>query len=363
MRILQVITSLLTGGAEKLIVDISARLKNYGHDVDVVVFNGERTPFLDDLNKTGCRVIKFSEKGSVYNPFYILKLKNILSEYDIIHTHNTSSQLFTAIANLFVGKPIVTTEHNTSNRRRNHMLWKPMDRWMYAQYDHIICISDKAEENLRGYLGRCATSMSIIYNGIDVERFHSAKEMDNLKSNRFVIVMVSAFRRQKDQRTLIDAMSLLSDDDYELWLVGDGDLRLDMESYVKQNGIKQQVCFWGNRNDIPNILHSADVVCMSSHYEGLSLSSLEGMSVGKPFVATDVDGLREVTQGYGILVPHQDAEALAKVIRQLHDDREYYRQVADACYERAKQFDINRMVEAYNNVYKTMVSSPKSDIV
>jgi glycosyltransferase involved in cell wall biosynthesis len=67
-----------------------------------------------------------------------------------------------------------------------------------------------------------------------------------------------------------------------------------------------------------------------------------------------VNGLREVTQGYGILFPHEDAEALAQIIRQLHDDREYYQEVADRCYERAKEFDIQKMAEAYAYAYREL---------
>ena len=90
---------------------------------------------------------------------------------------------------------------------------------------------------------------------------------------------------------------------------------------------------------------------MSSHWEGLSLSNIEGMSIGKPFVASNVNGLKEVTKDYGILFPHEDAVTLAKIIQKLHNDEEYYRQIADKCYERAKQFDISRMVIQYNEKY------------
>ena len=103
---------------------------------------------------------------------------------------------------------------------------------------------------------------------------------------------------------------------------------------------------------MPRILKSADVVVMSSHWEGLSLSNIEGMSAGKPFIASNVNGLREVTEGYGILFPHEDAQALADIIRRLHDDPEYYAQTAQRCYERAKQFDIGTMVERYDSVYR-----------
>jgi glycosyltransferase involved in cell wall biosynthesis len=78
------------------------------------------------------------------------------------------------------------------------------------------------------------------------------------------------------------------------------------------------------------------------------------MSVGKPFVASDVNGLREVTKDYGILFPHEDEKALAEIIIKLHDDKVYYKQVANKCYERAQQFDIKTMVKAYNNIYLSL---------
>lgn len=114
---------------------------------------------------------------------------------------------------------------------------------------------------------------------------------------------------------------------------------------------KENIKFLGVRSDIPEILNTADIVVMSSHYEGLSLSSVEGMSVGKPFIASDVDGLHEVVNGYGILVPHQDTKALADEISHLATDT-HYQQVANKCWQRALMYDIKTMVEGYEGVYK-----------
>ena len=91
---------------------------------------------------------------------------------------------------------------------------------------------------------------------------------------------------------------------------------------------------------------------MSSHWEGLSLSNIEGLSAGKPFIASDVNGLREVTDGYGILFPHGNSEKLAEVIKDLSEDKAYYENVATRCYERAKQFDISETVKRYNKLYE-----------
>ena len=355
MRILQVITSLQTGGAEKLVVDITRILRIRGHVVDVVVFDGNDTPFMKHLRETGCKVYCLSNGGSVYCLSYIFKLRKIIKDYDVVHSHNTSPQFFVALANLCCNGIIVTTEHNTTNRRRNNLLWKPVDKWMYNKYRKIICISDQAEENLKKYLGEGKASVTTIYNGVDVVAFYNAKPLDVFKEKKFVVVMVAAFRKQKDQKTLIDAMGLLSCDAYELWLVGQGDCLDDVRNYTETRGLQDRVKFWGNRTDVANVLHTADVVCMSSHYEGLSLSNIEGMSSGRPFVASDVDGLREVTKGYGVLFPHGDAEALANIIRKLHDDKAYYDEVAEKCHQRALMFDINKMVDGYEAVYKELV--------
>lgn len=353
MKILHVITSLRTGGAEKLVIDLVPRLKERGHQVDVAVFDGIVTPFMDKLKEQGCKVISMGK--SMYCPIHIFKLRKMMKGYDIIHTHNTYPQLYTSLANLFVKTKIITTEHNTNNRRRKYLLFRIIDRWMYSQYNHVICISDKAYENLRDYIGH-DDNISVVYNGINVDFFHQALPIETEKPNKFVLVMVSSMRDQKDQDTLIRAFSLLPKDMFELWLVGDGNRRQILEQLVKDLGLQNNVKFWGIRTDVAQILHAADAIVMSSHYEGLSLSSIEGMAVGKPFVASDVDGLHEVVEGAGILFPHQDAAALANILQELRDDNDYYDRVATACYERAKSYDIINTVDSYELLYKFVLN-------
>ena len=109
MKILHVITSLHTGGAETLLVNIIPRLTALGHKVDIVVFNGADTPLMERLEKESpeCKIYKLGH--SYYNPLYIVKLIGIMRKYDIVHTHNSSPQLFAAIANVFCHRRLVTT--------------------------------------------------------------------------------------------------------------------------------------------------------------------------------------------------------------------------------------------------------------
>ena len=120
MKILHVITSLRTGGAEKLVIEIVPRLMQKGHQVDVALFDGIDTPFKKELVKCGCNIYDWGR--SMYNPWCIIRLIRIMKKYDVVHTHNTYPQLYLAIARIFVKGRIVTTEHSTNNRRRNYQI-------------------------------------------------------------------------------------------------------------------------------------------------------------------------------------------------------------------------------------------------
>lgn len=357
MKILQVITSMYIGGAEKLITEMSPLLRNKGHQVDVLLFNGTKTAFKQKLLDNGICVYEFGNGGSIYNPLYIFKLIPFLKRYDIVHTHNTAPQLFAAIGSVLCSVLLVTTEHNTANRRRSWRWYRLIDRWMYNRYQSVICISDAAKSNLIKYLGHYNTDITTIYNGVNIRNFIDAKAETTFKQQaegKSVVIMVAGFRYQKDQDTLIEAFKYLPKDKYELWLVGDGERRATLEQLVDEKNLKGNVRFLGLRNDIPQILKAADIVVMSSHFEGLSLSSIEGMAVGKPFIASDVDGLREITAGTGILFPHGDSKQLAKEIEHLMEDENYYNQIAERCLERAKEYDISKMIDGYDKIYSEL---------
>lgn len=356
MKILHVITSLRTGGAEKLMVDLLPRLKARGYDVDLLIFDGTDTPFRRDVEAAGITVYDLGVGGSVYSPLRLFKLIPFLKRYDVVHTHNTAPQLFAAIGSLLCSVVICTTEHNTSNRRRGWRWCAAIDRWMYGRYRQVVCISQKAEENLRDYIGSCKAEIMTINNGVDVDKYANAQpsaDLEALAPDSRKIIMVAGFRWEKDQDTLIKALKHLPEK-FHLFLVGDGARRPELETLTTEEDLADRVHFLGIRTDVPQLLHAADYVVMSSHFEGLSLSSVEGMSVGRSFLASDVDGLREVVCGAGILFPHQDSKALANEILALESDLAKYKQVSEACGTRAQLFDISEMTEKYSNMYSTI---------
>ena len=373
MKILQVITSLEQGGAEVIVVNLATRLRRMGHEVDVCVFNGKETPLMKQLRSNVPEAKIYKLGMGYYQPCYVFKLAKLMRGYDIVHTHNSSPQLFVAIAGLTNHVKLVTTEHNTSNRKRQWKWYRFIESWMYRRYDHIICISKVAEDKLREYMGgdwlnqKTAVyhRMTTINNGVDVETIHQARpasDLIELKQGRKAILMVAAFRKQKDQDTLVKAMTLLDKSKFEVWFAGTGERLDSVRQLAVSLGVEKNIRFLGLRTDVPQVLKAADMIVMSSHWEGLSLSNVEGMSAGKPFIASNVNGLKEVTEGYGILFPHEDAGALAKEIMHLGQEATYSDQIARRCYERALAFDINKMMNAYEKVYQNSFDSKQPTI-
>lgn len=278
-----------------------------------------------------------------------------MRRYDVVHTHNTACQLFGAIASLASCTHLVTTEHNTYNRRRGNPLLRHIDRWMYGRYDRIVCISAKTHEALSESVGIDESRAVTINNGIDTSKFKSAVPASLGTGAKTRLMMVGAFREQKDQDTIIRALAMLPAD-VHLWLVGDGPRRNILTGLTAKLGLADRVHFTGIRTDIPELMTAADIIIMSSHWEGFGLAAVEGMAAGRPVIASDVDGLREVVDGAGLLFSPGNPESLTAAIDSLIHDRGLLAVTATACRERANLYSITPMTQSYAELYNTILS-------
>ena len=353
-KTLHVITSLRTGGAERLMVDLLPRLQERGLQVELAVLDGTATDFYSALEAQGIPIHALGMGvRAMHSPCCIPALRRLMRQFDIVHTHNTPSQYFVAIASMGMklAPKLVTTEHNTTN-----IPWlRCVDSWMYSRYAEIIGVSQSTTQALLDYLPQLPHCLTI-NNGIVVTKFQEAFPANDIieqYSQYKRLVVAAAFRAQKDHETIIRALHLLPDD-YHLLLAGDGNRRKIVEEFGAQEQLSQRVHFLGNRNDVANVLKAADVIVMSSRYEGLSLSSLEGLASGRPVVASDVPGLREIVGNAGILFPQGDAQALAKTILALEEDSKLRQQTIEKGLQRAHHYDIFTMTEAYWQVYQSL---------
>lgn len=355
MRVLHVITSLKAGGAEKLMVDMLPRLNRGSDTVELAVFDGDDTPFMQMLEQRSVKIHKFSKGGNVYNPRHVFRLRKLMPYYDIIHTHNTAAQAYASIAARLLRKPplLVTTEHNTTNRRRGNALLRLVDKLMYGKYSAVVAITAEVEQALREHLGRQTPRTVIIPNGIDTVAYSNIAP--KRRGDIVEIVMVGAFRAQKDQPTLIRVMKLLPDN-YRLHLAGRGDLEEKCKALVKDLSLDNKVVFEGVCTDIPRLYAKADYIVMSTHYEGLPLSVIEAMCSGRPIVASDVPGIHDLLQDCAMLFPDGDECALAQCIMSLENSPALRSRLVANATHRGQQYDITIMAQKYAELYNTIRS-------
>jgi glycosyltransferase involved in cell wall biosynthesis len=172
--------------------------------------------------------------------------------------------------------------------------------------------------------------IEVIENGIEVSRYGPAADRDTLRRSlgldpgRRYVANVARFHPVKDQAMLLRAFRdvAVARPDVDLLLVGDGQLRPDLEALVRQLGIGSRVHFLGVRSDVPDILRAIDVFALTSVSEAASLTLLEAMASGVPAVVTEVGGNPEMVRDgiEGLLVPRGDASATTAALLRLLDN-------------------------------------------
>lgn len=359
MKVLQVINSLNTGGAEKLLLETIPIYNEKDLKTDLLVLNGTVYPFLKALIKLECCLVFNLGNKSVYNPLLIFKIIPYLKKYDVIHVHLFPALYWVAMAKIvsFSKTKIIYTEHSTTNSRRSSTIFRLVDKFIYKRYAKIVTIAKEVDINLKSHTNCKPSKFQLIKNGISIKFFNEA--IPYLKTDFFdedakILIQVSSFRYPKDQFTLIKALALLPVN-VKLLLVGDGELKDTCIKLVNKLNLANRVLFLGIRTDVPRLLKTADITVLSTNHEGLSLSSIEGMASSKPFVASDAPGLTEVIKGAGLLFPVGDEIALVKHIMELLNDENYYNTVANACFERSKEYDIAIMVEKHIALYNSLI--------
>ena len=345
MKILHVINTLGYGGAERLLSDLLP-LQSKTNEVSVVVYKLLDTAFEKKIKEAGIPIISLEEK-SYHNPFVIYKLRSIIKCYDVVHAHLFPNIYWVSLAARGLNVKLVYTEHSTSNGRRSKPYMKPIERFMYARFDKIISISDQTQESLLKWLGTKDDRFMIINNGVDIKKLSSVRKKVVPKS----LVMVSRFSAPKDQDTVIRAMQHI-DIDATLVFVGDGERRAHCEQLVRDLNLTDRVRFLGARSDVADIISSSYIGIQSSHWEGFGLTAVELMACHKPVIATNVDGLRQVVEGAGIIFHQGNELELADIVNRLLNDKEYYNKHADLCLDRACIYDITVMNNKYISVYK-----------
>jgi len=261
-----------------------------------------------------------------FESYYITYILNKL-RVDILHVHHIPLYLRVAKAvRMSRVKGVVCTEHAKFSIEQSGRLQKGC-REAAQQADFFTTVSSDLKDYFIRGLDIPESRIKVILNGVDVNRFNPEMKNYTLRSTlpaEFtgkILIHVGRLAKAKDHTTLLDTMQLLRKHGHDvvLFLVGDGDLRPDIEQQVADLNLTQYVQLLGMRTDVDQLLLGADLFVMSSQREGLPMVLMEAMSCGLPVVSTDVGGIAEIITDHetGRLVEPKRPDLLAKAIEDI----------------------------------------------
>ncbi len=279
---------------------------------------------------------------------------------DILVAHGFSDHLWGRYAGWLAGVPhLVHVEHNV---RERYTWWRLRQSiWLARRTDAIVAVSD-AVHNALIRLGHPADRCVTIHNGIDTQRWGHGLPWGERES---AVVMAARFARQKDHETLIRAARLLMDRGTPMiiYLAGGGSRRwrLRAERLAERLGVTPWVRFLGATDALPTLYGRVRYCVLSTHYEGLALSLLEGMASGCCAIGSAVEGVREIIDHgqTGLLGPPKDPHALADALAGLVATPHEGQRLADAGQRVVRtRFDRRLMLQRYTNLFAGLAGNP-----
>jgi glycosyltransferase involved in cell wall biosynthesis len=294
-----------------------------------------------------------------------LRCREMIRDFraDIVHTHGgTAGILGRSAARTVGGVRTVHTYHGLhylhDRRRLRRFIFGKAEAMVLKATDRIICVTERdVETGVRaGIVDRRKTT--VIYNGIDQKPYARRRRRESDKGP--VIGIVGRLHEQKGHAVLLKAFPAILRDFPEalVTVIGEGELRRELEGLAASLGILAHVRFAGSRTDIPDQLGRMDVFVLPSLWEGLPIVLMEAMAAGLPIVATAVDGVTEMIEHErtGLLVPPGDPAGLAAALLRMLRDRRLGRRTGDhARVVAAERFGIDRMVRETETVYKELM--------
>lgn len=367
MRVVQIIPTLVRGGAEKQMTMLAKGLHQAGIDTHVLVLT-HTGPLEEDLRAAGVPVTLIGKRWK-FDPSCYFRLKAELKRLapDLVHTWLFAANAYGRQAAKSVGvKHILAGERCVDPWKGWWQL--AVDRYLAPSTERIVTNSSGVKDFYVSK-GLPADKFTIIPNGISDSSVPASAQTKEeflkslgLPSDSKLIATVGRLWPQKRIKDLIWAMDLLKcvRTDAHLLLIGDGPQRQALEAYQEKVEITDHVHFLGERKDVSQILPHLDCFWLASSYEGQSNAIMEAMLAGIPVVASDIPGNRDlvVPDKTGYLFPIGERGEIAKITQALLDDLPLAKKLGAGGRERMQsEFTVEKMVSRHIDLYRSLYSA------
>jgi len=370
-KILFVIDGHEFGGGERVFLQLASGLKGR-FEVSFASMPGGRLE--GELKSLGVNFYPVEMKRRI-SCKSVLRINEIIrnEQIDLVHSQGARADFFARIAGRMAGIPhnlctIAMPVEGFDIKPLRKMIYRAFDRLTEGSVEKFIVVSDSLKRALIEKRRIPADRIVRIYNGIEIDQYHPGIESGNFKREWGIsqnIPLVGAIGRmvwQKGFEYLIQSIPEIvkAVPEAKFLLVGEGPRRERLEALSEELRVRDNVILAGFRSDIKEILSAIDLLVVPSILEGFPMIILEAMAMGKPIVATNIDGIIEqITDGVdGILVPPKNPNALAEAILKIFSEEEKMKKIGLAARQKVEScFSVQKMVRETEQVYMSLLET------
>lgn len=365
IRVVELLATGTNGGAQEHVLNLVTRIDRDRYDVSVCSLSGGAA--VRRLERAGIDVcvIEAEDDGDAVEA---VAAHLAAVGADVVHGHMYRAEVVGTLAAERLAatgrhRPLVVNTVHSSRIRSDQD--RDLLRSLTPRMDHLIAVSTAIVRKIEDE-HRTGAPVTLIYNGVDLERYAhteaccTLKEEYGLPEAAQIVGVVARLEPEKGHPTLLDAWPavIAAFPDARLLVVGEGSRHEALEAQAAALGIADTVVFTGRRDDVPAVTAALDVAVLPSYREAQGLTILEAMALARPVVASNVGGIPEMIRDgvTGLLVPPHDPAALAAAIVRLLSDHPLADTIARAGHDQVhERFCVQLMARATETIYDTAV--------
>ena len=382
IKVAHIIARMITGGADENTLFTVQGLNKDRYVVDLIVGEEFDRNILNKVKNNNFNIIQIKglkwKLNFLYDPIVLIKLIKLLKKkrYDIVHTHTTKAGILGRIASRITGVPVIihglhgSTFQAFNSGLLNWLLFL-FERLTGRFTDAYISVSEVlSEKYIEKGIGK-KENYYTVYSGMELETFYDVRERIDcgkrrrelgINSKHFVIGNVARLETRKGHKFLLDAFKKVimerKDCPLKLLIIGEGDKRENLESYVRELNLGEKVIFTGYREDVEELMALMNIFVLTSLREGLPRVLVQAAAVGIPLVAFNVDGVSEIVKDNynGFLIRPRDVEQLANRIVKYIDNKDIVLLHCQKGREFIKdKWSIEDMVDKIDKIYQGLI--------
>ena len=389
IKVAHIIARMITGGADENTLFTVQGLNKDRYEVDLIMGEEFDESIFDKVKNNNFDIIQIKglkwKLNFLHDPIVLIKLIKLMrkNHYDIVHTHTTKAGILGRIAGRIAGVPVIVHGlHGSTFEAFDSWLLN----WLLFLFERLTGRFTDAYISVSGVLSEKYVERRIgkkenyhtVYSGMQLETFYGVRgKIDCGKKQRelgisvedFIIGNVARLETRKGHKFLIDAFKNVvekqKNSHVKLLIIGEGNKREYLESYVHELNLENKVIFTGYREDVEELMAMMDIFVLTSLREGLPRVLVQAAAVGIPSVAFNVDGVPEIIRDdyNGFLVRVGDVEQLAKRIIQYIDHKELLVLHGKNGRELIKgKWSIEDMVEKIDEIYQKLAREKLGEI-